>query len=90
MSSHRNYNNGFNIGGGGSGLNNMMGSVDHQRSILIEDPPKSYRSGRQEMPMVPMLPVSAEADEQALNSMGVLSSRRSGNNNTGPENIQVA
>ena len=40
--------------------------------------------------MVPMLPVSAEADEQALNSMGVLSSRRSGNNNGGPENIQVA
>ena len=40
--------------------------------------------------MVPMLPVPTEVDGQALNSMGVLSSRRSGNNNTGPENIQVA
>ena len=63
LSSHRNYNNGFNIGMGGSGLNNIMGSVDHQRSILIEDPPKSYRSGRQEMPIVPMLPAPAEPED---------------------------
>lgn len=33
----------------------------------------------------------ADMDEAALNSMGVLSSRRSGNNpNTGQENIHVA
>ena len=95
LSSHRNYNNGFNNGvtntNSGTGLNNVLGSSEHQRSILIEDPPKSYRSGRQEMPIVPMLPVAGEIDEAALNSMGVLSSRRSGNNaNAGQENIHVA
>ena len=43
------------------------------------------------MPIVPMLPVSGDMDEAALNSMGVLSSRRSGNNaNAGQENIHVA
>ena len=50
LPSHRNdnigYNNGVMNGNSATGVNYVLGSSEHQRSILIEDPPKSYRSGR--------------------------------------------
>jgi hypothetical protein len=36
----------------------ISGLGEHQRSILIEDPPKSYRSGRQEVTGMPILPIN--------------------------------
>ena len=59
----------------------LTGLGEHQRSILIEDPPKSYRSGRQEVSGMPILPINNLAndfnDDVGQGSMGVLSSRRS-------------
>ena len=50
LSSHRGYQYNHSNGNGVPASNlALSGLGDHQRSILIEDPPKSYRSGRQEI-----------------------------------------
>ena len=46
LSSHRGYQRAHSNNTGAGNQLVLSGLGEHQRSILIEDPPKSYRSGR--------------------------------------------